>query len=229
MASTSGKTNPEAILGELSTGLLPQLTRDYPGLSWSLAGEAERHKESIDSMKIGFTLALLGIYVLMAVPFKSYIQPLLVMIAIPFGFVGGVWGHLLTGYNLSIMSLFGMVALAGVVVNDSLILIDFINRAVRKGTPVYQAVLESGQRRFRPIILTSLTTFFGLVPIMSETSIQAKFLIPMALSLGYGILFATFITLLLTPSLYLILEDIRKYVVSFLSGVHKGKEAERML
>ena len=228
MASTSGKTNPEAILSELSTGLLPQLTRDYPGLSWSLAGEAERHKESIDSMKIGFTLALLGIYVLMAVPFKSYIQPLLVMIAIPFGFVGAVWGHLLTGYNLSIMSLFGMVALAGVVVNDSLILIDFINRAVRKGIPVYQAVLESGQRRFRPIILTSLTTFFGLVPIMSETSIQAKFLVPMALSLGYGILFATFITLLLTPSLYLILEDIRKYVVSFLSGVHKGKEAERI-
>jgi multidrug efflux pump subunit AcrB len=127
------------------------------------------------------------------------------------------------------MSLFGMVALAGVLVNDSLILIDFINRAIRKGIPVHQAVLESGQRRFRPIILTSLTTFFGLVPIMSETSIQAKFLVPMALSLGYGILFATLITLLLTPSLYLILEDIRKYVVSSLSGVHKGKEAERML
>jgi multidrug efflux pump subunit AcrB len=229
MGSTSGKTNPEEILSELSTGLLPQLTRDYPGLSWSLAGEAERNKESIDSMKIGFTLALLGIYVLMAVPFKSYIQPILVMLAIPFGFVGAIWGHLLTGYNLSIMSLFGMVALAGVLVNDSLILIDFINRAIRKGIPVHQAVLESGQRRFRPIILTSLTTFFGLVPIMSETSIQAKFLVPMALSLGYGILFATLITLLLTPSLYLILEDIRKYVVSSLSGVHKGKEAERML
>jgi len=214
MASTSEKTNPEEILNELSAGLLPQLIRDYPGLSWALEGEAERHKESIDSIKIGFTLALLGIYVLMAIPFKSYIQPVLVMMAIPFGFVGAIWGHLLTGYNLSIMSLFGMVALAGVIVNDSLILIDFINRAVRKGIPVRQAVLESGQRRFRPIILTSLTTFFGLVPIMSETSIQAKFLIPMALSLGYGILFATFITLLLTPSLYLILEDFRKYVVS---------------
>jgi multidrug efflux pump subunit AcrB len=131
------------------------------------------------------------------------------MAAIPFGIVGAILGHLIMGFDLSILSMFGMVALSGVVVNDSLLLIDYINRRRQEGVDVLKAVSVSGQRRFRPIILTSLTTAFGLLPIIFETSVQAQFLIPMAISLGFGILFATFITLLLIPSLYLILEDLR--------------------
>jgi multidrug efflux pump subunit AcrB len=134
------------------------------------------------------------------------------MAAIPFGIVGAVIGHLIMGFNLSMLSLFGVVALSGVVINDSLLLIDKVNRTRQEGTELQQALLSAGQRRFRPILLTSLTTFFGLAPMILETSVQAQFLIPMAISLGFGILFATGITLLLIPSLYLILEDIRKFL-----------------
>jgi multidrug efflux pump subunit AcrB len=148
------------------------------------------------------------IYALLAIPFRSYIQPLIIMFSIPFGFVGALLGHLIMGFNLSILSLFGIVALTGVVVNDSLLLIDFINKKRENGLGLFQAVIDSGQRRFRPIVLTSLTTSLGLTPMILERSVQAQFLIPMAISLGFGILFATFITLLIVPSLYVILEDI---------------------
>jgi multidrug efflux pump subunit AcrB len=134
------------------------------------------------------------------------------MTAIPFGIVGAILGHFIMGYDLSILSMFGIVALTGVVVNDSLLLIDYTNRVRRKGKPLLDAIIAAGQRRFRPILLTSLTTFFGLMPMILETSVQAQFLIPMAISLAFGILFATGITLLLVPSLYLILEDARRFV-----------------
>jgi multidrug efflux pump subunit AcrB len=152
-------------------------------------------------------MALLVIYAMLAIPFNSYIQPIIIMVSIPFGIVGAVIGHLLMGYSLSVMSLFGVVALSGVVVNDSLVLIDFANRKQKAGLDRHQAVREAGIHRFRPILLTSLTTFGGLAPMIFETSRQAKFLIPMAVSLGFGIMFATLITLLLVPTLYLIVDD----------------------
>ncbi len=202
------RANAGEILDDLETGLFPRLETDYPGLVFNLVGEEEEQRDSLASMREGFSLALFAIFALMAIPFKSYTQPLLIMAAIPFGFVGAVIGHLLMGYQLSMLSLFGLVALSGVVVNDSLLLIDAANRNRAMGSSIAEAVLQAGRRRFRPILLTSLTTFFGLMPMILETSVQARFLIPMAISLGFGILFATTIILLLIPALYLILEDL---------------------
>jgi multidrug efflux pump subunit AcrB len=207
-ASVDNKTaNAKEILADLEKTTLGQLMDDYAGLSYNLEGEEKERKESMRSMGKGYVMALLIIYTLLAIPFKSYMQPLIIMFSIPFGIVGAVTGHLIMGFNLSILSIFGIVALTGVVVNDSLLLIDFINKKRKQGFDMFQAVIESGQRRFRPIVLTSLTTSLGLTPMILEKSVQAQFLIPMAISLGFGILFATFITLLLVPSLYLILED----------------------
>ena len=200
--------NAEEVLSDIKSNLLQQLTLDYPGLTFDLVGEEKERRESMGSMRSGFLLALFGIFALLAIPFRSYSQPLLIMTSIPFGMVGAVAGHLIMGYDLSILSMFGLVALAGVVVNDSLLLIDKINRDRREGSELFKAVVEAGKRRFRPILLTSLTTFFGLTPMILEKSVQARFLIPMAISLGFGILFATGITLILIPSLYMILEDI---------------------
>lgn len=205
----SRQANAGEILADLKSNLLAELAADYPGLSFNLEGEEKERRDSLGSMKEGFLLALVGIYALLAIPFRSYSQPLLIMAAIPFGVVGAVLGHLLMGYNLSILSIFGIVALSGVVVNDALLLIDRINGGRREGAALFEAVTAAGQRRFRPILLTSLTTFFGLAPMILETSVQARFLIPMAISLGFGILFATAITLVLVPTLYLILEDLR--------------------
>jgi len=209
-ATVDSKTaNAEDILSELKSGELAQLAADYPGMTYSLEGEEKERRDSMRSMLRGFLLAQFGIYALLAIPFRSYSQPLLIMAAIPFGVVGAVLGHLVLGFNLSMLSLFGMVALSGVVVNDSLLLIDFINSHRQEGKALGQAVLDAGQRRFRPILLTSLTTFFGLMPMIFETSVQAQFLIPMAISLGCGILFATAITLLLVPTLYVSLEELK--------------------
>ncbi len=204
------QANAEEILAALKSGLLTELLADYPGLSFNMEGEAKEFGEVMESMKRGYMLALFGIFALLAIPFRSYSQPLLIMVAIPFGLVGAALGHLLMGYSLSIMSVFGIVALSGVVVNDSLLLIDYVNVRRRAGDDLRNALLTAGRRRFRPILLTSLTTFFGLAPMILETSMQAKFLIPMAISLGFGILFATGITLLLIPALYLVLEDVRR-------------------
>ncbi|PLY00867.1 MAG: AcrB/AcrD/AcrF family protein [Desulfuromonas sp.] len=201
--------NAQEIIANLKGELLPRLTADNPGLTWDMEGEEKERKESLDSMISGFKLALIAIFALLAIPFRSYSQPLLIMAAIPFGMIGAVLGHIIMGYNLSLLSVFGLVALAGVVVNDSLLLIDKANSNRREGMDLHDSIVAAGTRRFRPILLTSLTTFFGLMPMILETSMQAKFLIPMAISLGYGILFATGITLLLIPALYMILEDIR--------------------
>ena len=155
-------------------------------------------------------MAMVIVYILLAIPFKSYFQPLVVMSSIPFGLTGAVFGHLVMGMNFSILSVMGIVALTGVVVNDSLVMVDFINRYRTEGNTIRQAVLEAGPRRFRPIFLTSLTTFVGLAPLILEKSMQAKFMIPMAVSLAFGVIFATMITLLLVPVSYLVLE---KYIL----------------
>jgi len=209
-ASVNAKrANAEEIIANLRQGILARLVKDYPGLTYDMGGEEQERRDSMSSMGRGFMIALFVIYALLAIPFRSYSQPLVVMSAIPFGIVGAILGHLALGFDLSILSMFGIVALSGVVVNDSLLLIDRINQGRKSGEELKQAVVNGGMRRFRPILLTSLTTFFGLAPMISETSVQAQFLIPMAISLAFGILFATFITLLLVPVLYLILEDIK--------------------
>ncbi len=204
------QANAQEIITDLRQNLLPQLVADYPGLTWDMEGEEKERSESLGSMLNGFKLAMVAIFTLLAIPFRSYSQPLLIMAAIPFGMIGAVLGHIIMGFNLSLLSLFGLVALSGVVINDSLLLIDKANRNRREGTSPYDAIVSAGTRRFRPIVLTSLTTFFGLMPMILETSVQAQFLVPMAISLGFGILFGTGIILLLIPALYLILEDIRR-------------------
>ncbi len=181
----------------------------YPSIRFSLEGEAKDVRESTGSLKSGLLLVLFAIYALLAIPFRSYLQPLIVMSVIPFGISGAILGHMLMDMSLSMMSLFGILALVGVVVNDSLVLVDYVNKRRNEGTPISDAVRIAGTARFRPILLTSLTTFAGLTPLILEKSTQAQFLIPMAVSLGFGVLFATLITLFLVPVNYLILEDIR--------------------
>ena len=197
------------VIESLQQEVLPQLRADFPGITWSFEGSQSDMRESIQSLWGGFALAMMIIYALLAMAFNSYLQPLIVMLAIPFGIVGAVIGHILLGYDLSLVSLMGVIALSGVVVNDSLIMVDYANRR-REDQPVFEAIREAGIRRFRPIILTTLTTFGGLTPIILETSNQANNLIPMAISLGFGIIFATSIILLIVPSLYLILEDLKR-------------------
>ena len=164
----------------------------------------------MQSLKTGLLMALVVIYAMLAVPFNSFIQPIIIMMSIPFGIVGAVTGHLIMGYSLSVMSMFGVVALSGVVINDSLVLIDFANRQRKSEMNPRDSIYSAGIQRFRPILLTTLTTFGGLAPIIFETSRQARFLIPMAVSLGFGIMFATLITLMLVPCLYLIVEDLKQ-------------------
>ncbi len=204
--------SPRGILESLEEDVFPKLRERYGGLEIELVGEQRDQSESFASLGQNFILAMFVIFTLLAIPFRSYVQPLVVMSAIPFGMVGAVFGHVLMGYGLSVISLMGVIALSGVVVNDSLVLIDAVNKLRADGAPATEALVAGGMRRLRPILLTSLTTFFGLVPMILETSVQARFLIPMALSLGFGILFATLIVLLLVPSLYLIIEDLRDLV-----------------
>ncbi len=215
---TAGGFNSNEIVEAYTKEVLDELPKKFPGVKYTFEGEQSDQRDSLREMKIGFTGALLIMYVLMAIPLKSYFQPLIVMSVIPFGMVGAIVGHMVMGLSLSIMSMCGIVALAGVVVNDSLVLVDYVNRHRKKGYSSRTAALRAGARRFRPILLTSLTTFVGLMPMLLETDMQAKFLIPMAVSLGFGILFATTITLLLLPILYLILYDIK--------GVFSGSEEE---
>ncbi len=202
-----GVRSSQAVLEALRTRVLPDLAARTPGLRWELVGEQREQGEVFASLGRNALLALFVIYAMLAIPFGSYTQPILIMFAIPLGIVGAVLGHLVMGYELSIVSVFGLVALAGVVVNDSLVLIDTANRYRAEGMSAGQAVVAAGARRVRPILLTSLTTFFGLVPMIFETSIQARFLVPMAISLGYGVLLGTVVALVVTPCLYLALED----------------------
>ena len=232
-------TSANAVINDMRTRILPEVLADYPGVFYTFEGAQAEQADAVAGLQRGFVLALLMIFALLAVPLRSYVQPLIIMGAIPFGLVGAIWGHMLLGLDVTMMSMFGLVALTGVVVNDSLVMVDFINRArsvhtdvgrrVREagGTqPDYHefdstglklAIREAGSYRFRPILLTSLTTFFGLAPLMLERSMQAAFLVPMAASLAFGVLFATFITLILVPTAYLILDDVHR-LMRWISG-----------
>ena len=204
------ESETDQVLANLKETILPKLVRDHPGLSYSFQGKQEDMREIMAALRSGSVVALLAIYVLLGIPFRSYLQPAIVMLSIPFGIVGAVLGHLIMGYSLSIISVMGIIALAGVVVNAALILIEYANRQRETGLNAHDAIHAAGVRRFRPILLTTITTFGGLAPMIFETSRQARFMIPMALSLGYGIVFATAITLVIIPCLYLILDDFHR-------------------
>jgi multidrug efflux pump subunit AcrB len=202
---------PGKITADILQKELPEVLAQFPGVRHRLSGESQAATEVQQDLIKGALFAVFLIYALMAIPLRSYSQPLIIMSVIPFGTIGALVGHWILGLQVSMMSFFGIIALAGVVVNDSLILVDFVNRERRLGVPLMQAVTDAASKRFRAILLTSLTTFFGLVPIVLETSLQAQIVIPMAASLAFGILFATVITLFLIPSLYIILEDFGKW------------------
>lgn len=204
--------NAHEIRSYLQGEFLPTLKNLYPGLRYSTEGAGKEEHESLSDVINGFLIALLAIYALLAIPLRSFSQPFVIMLAVPFSLVGAVVGHLVMGLNLSLLSLFGMVGLAGVAVNDSLVLVDAINRLRSEGRSLWEAVVMAGSLRFRPIVLTSVTTFAGLMPLILEKSFQAKFLIPMAVSLGFGVLFATGVTLIVIPCGYLILNDIKGLV-----------------
>jgi multidrug efflux pump subunit AcrB len=190
------------ITGDMAKRLMPDLLAEYPDVKVRWEGEQEQTRESLQSLGVGFVVALFAMFVLLTMEFKSYFQPLLIIAIIPFGCAGAVFGHAAMGMPLTIFSMFGLVALAGVVVNDSIVLIDFINHRVRAGMPLYDALREAGQLRFRPVFLTSVTTIGGLFPLMTETSFQAQFLVPMATSLVFGLAATTLIVLVLVPVMY---------------------------
>ncbi len=194
----------DEVTGLLESSMLPGLAARNPGLSYSFGGEQQEQVESFGALGSGFALALLAIYALLAIPFGSYTKPLIIMAAIPFGIIGAVLGHAILGLQMAIMSLFGVIGLSGVVVNDSLVMIDFIDERLRRGMPGREAIIEGAKARFRPIFLTSITTFLGVAPLVFETSIQAQFLIPMAASLGFGILFATGVLMMIVPALAMV-------------------------
>ncbi|MFH2000107.1 MAG: efflux RND transporter permease subunit, partial [Planctomycetota bacterium] len=203
------QATPADIIADLTQRVIPEVLARHPGVLYSFEGRQAEQRDSLDGLRRGFVIALIIIFALLAVPLKSYTQPLLIMVAIPFGLVGAVIGHMIMGMDLTILSMFGLVALSGVVVNDSLVMVDFINRGNKSGMSLFDAVRQAGVVRFRAILLTSITTFAGLAPLILEKSLQAKFLIPMAVSLAFGVLFSTGITLFLIPSGFLIMEDVR--------------------
>lgn len=216
LVSVSAAVEPRSLIPNLQATLaeeyLPQLRQKYTGVSFGYGGRQQSEQESKASLIEGLIFTLMGIYILLAIPFKSYKQPLLIMAVIPFGIAGALAGLLLLDKGLSIIAIMGMLALCGVVVNDSLILVDYANQLKRQGMAAKQAVMDAAERRFRPIMLTTLTTFGGLAPMVFETSRQAKFITPMAVSLGFGILFTTFVCLLVLPTLYVLLEGKPKVV-----------------
>ena len=214
-------TSAQAVIVDLETRILPELLPAFPEVSYSFEGAQAEQRDAVGGLQSGFALALLMIFALLAIPLRSYVQPLIIMSAIPFGLVGAVWGHFLLGRDMTMMSMFGLVALTGVVVNDSLVMVDFINRKLTHYGDLNVALREAGAARFRPILLTSMTTFFGLVPLMAEQSFGAQFMVPMAISLAFGVVFATFITLILVPTSYLILDDCRRFTHQLL-----GKHAD---
>jgi len=205
-----------AIRKDLTDNYLPGLVENYSSMGFSLEGEAREQRRSMQSLYGGGIFVLFAIYGMLAIPFRSYLQPLIVMSVIPFGLMGAFLGHIIMRLDMSIMSLFGCLALSGVVVNDSLVLVHYINTKRSEGMSLVDAVRKAGAARFRPILLTSMTTFAGLLPLMFERSRQAQWLIPMAVSLAFGVIFATVITLILVPISYLILEDMKTGIRRFL-------------
>lgn len=203
------KANANEIIADLSSQYFKRLKSRYPGILISLQGEKKKMRESFKSLFIGFPLAIVGIFIIIATIFRSYAQPFIIMLTVPFGIIGGIIGHIILGYNLSLISIFGMVALSGVVVNDAIVLIEQINKNIARGIPFFDSIQQGGVRRFRAIFLTTISTAGGLAPLIMETDLQAKVLIPMAISLAAGVSFATILTLILIPSLLVILNDFR--------------------
>ena len=203
-------TNMTVLQADLNDYINSLLVK-YPGITFKMEGEQRQQRESFGSLQSGLIILLFVIYALLALPLKSYVQPLIVMSVIPFGIIGAIIGHWIMGHPLSFLSSLGLMALMGVVINDSLVLVDYINQQHRHGEQLLDAVKRAGVARFRPVMLTSVTTFFGLIPLLLERSSTAAFLVPMAISLGFGILFATMITLVLVPTNVMIVADIRRY------------------
>ena len=205
----AAQVEPFEVAKDIRDNFIPELLRKYPQLQSEVSGRIQEEMESQSQQFRNFVLSMLVIFTLLAVPLKSYSQPLMIMTVIPFGIVGATVGHMILGMDLNALSLFGIIAAAGVVINDSLVMVDYVNKSRLQGMSLKDAVVHSGCRRFRAILLTSLTTFIGLLPIMLETSMQAKMVIPMAVSLSFGVMFATVVTLVMIPALYLVIEDIR--------------------
>jgi multidrug efflux pump subunit AcrB len=208
------RIEPQEVVKTIDESILPELKNQFPGVKTQLGGDVEEQAAQRNEQMLFFIAGMIIVYILLAVPLKSYTQPLIVMSVIPFSLTGAIWGHYWFGLDLSMMSTFGLIAAAGVVINDSLVMTDYVNQVREKGMAIKQAVVEAGCARFRAITLTSITTFAGVLPIMFETSLQAKFVIPMAVALGFAVLFATILTLVLVPCLYLILEDIKRIVLT---------------
>jgi len=211
-----GTTSPQQVIARLKEEYFPKMKAKYPNISISQSGEAEERTKSFKTLKIGFIFSIIFIYILIAIPLRSYLTPLIIMSVIPFGIIGALLGHLIIGIPISILSIFGILALSGVVVNDSLVLVCRVNDLRAEGSSLLEACKEAGANRFRAILLTSLTTFFGLAPLLLETEVQAQFLKPMAASLAFGILFATIITLFLLPMLLLIGKDIKDLTIKYI-------------
>ncbi|WP_239017303.1 efflux RND transporter permease subunit [Seongchinamella sediminis] len=208
------RLEPGEVNGQIVREVLPPILARYPAVSHRLGGQAEQQAESTSSLGLGFVAILVMIYAALAVPLRSYGQPLIIMAVIPFGLTGAVLGHFLLGSDVSILSMIGMIGLTGIVVNDSLVLVDHINHRLEKASETWQqAVVNGAVRRFRPVVLTSVTTFIGLAPIQLETAIQAQFVKPMAISVAFGVLFATVVTLVLVPVLYFVGHDIKRLFV----------------
>ncbi len=220
----SHKANAGEIFAELARTTFRELKGEYPDLYLSMQGSKKNTRESFSSLKVGFPIAMVGIFVIIATIFRSYVQPFIILFTIPFGIIGAIAGHLLMGYNLSMMSIFGMVALSGVVINDAIVLIERVNENLAGGMKLFDAIIKGGARRFRAIFLTSISTVGGLAPLILETDMQAKFLIPMALSVAGGVAFATGLTLVLIPSLLVIMNDLRRVVVKGISGEWPTRE-----
>ena len=218
-------TQPFTVANELKTTLFADLSAKYPRVEIEEAGSLKDDRENISNQIINILKILIPIYILLALPLRSYFQPLMIMSVIPFGVVGAVYGHLLLGLDLSAMSIFGIFAVVGVVVNDSLVMVDYVNGARRDGLSLREAVEKAGPRRFRAIILTSLTTFFGLIPIILEPSLQAQIVIPMAVSLAFGVLFATVVTLILVPCLYLLMDDVHRVITAIKNKLNRQAPA----
>ncbi len=217
--------NSGEIFAELGETSFKELEKKYPGIHLAMQGSKKNMRESFSSLKIGFPIAMVGIFVIIATVFRSYVQPFIILCTIPFGIIGAIVGHLLLGYSLSMMSVFGMVALSGVVINDAIVLIERVNENLAGGMKLFEAIIQGGARRFRAIFLTSISTVGGLAPLILETDLQAKFLIPMALSVAGGVIFATILTLVLIPSLLVIVNDFRMLVVKVWSGEWVTRES----
>jgi len=217
---------PGEVVKQVKENLLPQLKEEYPSVKSELGGAIEEQQAQANEQMLFFAGGMILVYILLAVPLKSYSQPLIVMSVIPFSLTGAIWGHYWFDLDMSLMSGFGLIAAAGVVINDSLVMTDYVNQVRKQGVSVKNAVIEAGCARFRAILLTSITTFAGVLPIMFETSLQAKFVIPMAVALGFAVMFATLITLILVPCLYIILGDIGALFKNTYRRIFKRRSVE---